>query len=204
MTDVDTAREDLAYLKTLVGSDDGGEVWRFTGRLFAAGGFLYGLQCLFYAGQILGLRTPDWVTLLAMTGPTVVFMVYLTYAIIKAGGSIKPQGTTGRAVSAIFNATGMINLVLLVIFAPPAITSGDFRIWLFYPAVVFAVLGGAWFAAWQLRKRLWMLGTGLGWMVCAAGMGLTRGQPAYLLFCGGALFLFMMLPGIAMARGKAD
>jgi hypothetical protein len=35
-------------------------------------------------------------------------------------------------------------------------------------------------------------------------MGLTRGQPAYLLFCGAALFLFMMLPGIAMARGKAD
>ncbi len=202
MTNADTAREDLAYLKSLVGSDDGGEVWRFTGRLFAVGGFLYGLQCLFHAGQIMGLQASGPILLLAMFGPTAIFLIYLTIAIIQAGGSIKPRGTTGRAVSAIFNTTGMINLVFLVIFAPPAIQSGDFRIWLFYPAVVFAVLGGAWYAAWQLRKRLWMLGTALGWAVCAAMMGLTRGEPAYLLFCGGALFLFMMLPGIAMARGK--
>jgi hypothetical protein len=204
MTDANSAREDLAYLKTLVGSDTGSGVWRFTGRLFAVGGFLYGLQCLFHAAQIFGFTPPPLVILLFMAGPTAIFLIYMTYAIIKGGTSIQPQGTTGRAVSAIFSATGLMNLVFLVIFLPPAIQSGDFRVWLFYPAVVFAVLGGAWYAAWQLRKKLWMLGTAAGWAVCAGMMGLTRGHPAYLLFCGGALFLFMMLPGIAMARGKAD
>ncbi len=204
MSYADSAREDLAYLKALVGSDTGSEVWRFTGRLFAVGGFLYGLQCLFHGAQILGFQSPPLLTLAAMVGPTVIFLVYLTIAIIRGGASLKPQGATGRAVSAIFNATGLINLVFLVIFVPPALQSGDFRVWLYYPAVVFAVLGGAWYAAWQLRKRLWMLGTALGWAVCAGAMGLTRGDPAYLLFCGGALVLFMMLPGIAMARGKAD
>ncbi|HYE47039.1 MAG TPA: hypothetical protein VEA44_14855 [Caulobacter sp.] len=204
MTDSHSAREDLAYLKTLLGTDSGGEVWRFAGRLFAVGGLLYGLQCLFHGAQILGVEFPGPVTLAAMFGPTVLFLVYMTVAIVRGGRAIKPQGTTGRAVDAIFNTSGLINLVLLVIFLPPAIQSGDFKVWLFYPAVVFAVLGGAWFAAWQLRRRLWMLGTALGWMVSAGLMGLTRGQPAYLLICGLALFLFMMLPGVAMARGKAD
>ena len=202
MTDTDSAREDLAYLKTLIGGDDSGEVWRFTGRLFAAGGFLYGLQCLFHGAQILGFNSPGPVTLLFLAGPTVLFLLYLTVSVVRIGKNLKPQGTTGRAVSAFFSATGMINLVFLVIFLPPYLQSGDFRIWLFYPAVVFAVLGGAWYAAWQLRKKLWMLGTALGWMVSAALMGLTRGQVVYILIAGLCLFLFMMLPGIAMARGK--
>lgn len=204
MTDTESAREDLAYLKGLVGADSGSEAWRTGGKLFAVGGLVYGLQCMFHGAQILGLQAPGPIILLAMVGPTVVFLIYMTIIIIQNGKAAKPQGTTGRAVAAIFNSTGMINLVFLIIFAPPAIQSGDFRVWLFYPAVVFAVLGGAWFAAWQLRRRLWMLGAALGWMVSAALMGLTRGQPAYLLICGLALFLFMMLPGIAMARGKAD
>ncbi|MDB5469633.1 MAG: hypothetical protein JWR84_1193 [Caulobacter sp.] len=202
MTDVESAREDLAYLKTVVGGGDSGEVWRFTGRMFAAGGLLYGLQCLFHGAQILGFNPPGPVTLLFVFGPTAVFLVYLTVAIIRAGTALKPQGTTGRAVTAFFSATGMINLVLLVIFLPPYLQSGDFRVWLFYPAVVFAVLGGAWYAAWQLRRRLWMLGTALGWLVSAALMGLTRGQPVYLVICGLCLFLFLMLPGIVMARSK--
>ena len=41
-------------------------------------------------------------------------------------------------------------------------------------------------------------------MVSAAAMGLTRGHWAYVVICGACLILFMMLPGIAMARGKAD
>lgn len=204
MTDADSAREDLAYLKTLVGHDSGADVWRFAGRLFAAGGFVYGIQMLFHGAQILGFNPPGLVTLLFTFGPTVVFLIYLTVAIIKGGKNAKPRGTTGRAVNAIFSATGLCNLVFLIIFLPPSIQSGDFRVWLFYPAVVFAVLGGAWFAAWQLRRRLWMLGTSIGWMVSAAGMGLTRGHWAYVVICGACLILFMMLPGIAMARGKAD
>jgi len=205
MTDADSAREDLAYLKTLVaGEPGGGEVWRFTGRLFALGGLVYGIQCLFHGAQILGVQSPGPVTLFFLGAPTVIFLIYLTYAIIKSGNAIKPKGATGRAVSAIFSSTGLMNLVFLVIFLPPTIQTGDFRIWLFYPAVVFAVLGGAWYAAWLIRKRLWMLATGLGWMISAGLMGLTRGHAAYVLICGAALFLFMMLPGIAMARGKAD
>lgn len=204
MTDANSAREDLAYLKTLVGADSGGDVWRFAGRLFAVGGLVYGIQCLFHAAQILGFNSPGPVTLLFMVGPTVVFLVYMTVAIIRGGKQAKPQGTTGRAVNAIFSATGLCNLVFLIIFLPPALQSGDFRVWLFYPAVVFAVLGGAWYAAWQLKRKLWMLGTAAGWMISAAAMGLTRGHWAYVFICGGCLVLFMMLPGIAMARGKAD
>lgn len=202
MTDADSAREDLAYLKTLIGGDDAGEVWRFTGRMFAVGGFLYGLQCVFHWAQILGFNPPGPITLLFVAGPTVLFLIYLAISIMRVGKDLKPQGTTGRAVSAFFSATGMINLVFLVIFLPPYLQSGDFRVWLFYPAVVFAVLGGAWYAAWQLRKKLWMLGTALGWMASAAAMGLTRGHVAYILICGLCLFFFLMLPGIAMARGK--
>ncbi len=204
MTDADSAREDLAYLKTLVGHDSGGDVWRFAGRLFAVGGAVYGVQMLFHGAQILGFNPSGPVTLLFMFGPTVAFLVYMTWAIIKGGKNAKPMGTTGRAVNAIFTATGLCNLVFLIIFLPPSIQSGDFRIWLFYPAVVFAVLGGAWYAAWQLRRRLWMLGTAAGWMISAAAMGLTRGHWAYVVICGACLVLFMMLPGIAMARGKAD
>jgi hypothetical protein len=202
MTEAETANDDLAYLKGLVAGDGSGEAWRLTGKVFAAGGFLYGLQTLFHWGQILGFNPPPPFTLLAVIAPTMLFLIFLTVVIIRSGPRSKPTGAMARAVSAIFGATGAVNLVLIVIFAPAAIQSGDFRVWLFYPAVFFALQGGAWLAAYQLRRKLWMLATSLGWMISAAVMGLTRGQPVYVLACAGALFLCMMLPGLVMMRRR--
>lgn len=200
--DTTTAADDLAFLRGLVDSPDGGPVWRFTGKVFAVGGLLYGAQCVYHWAQIQGLVLPDTLALAALIAPTALFLVWLAVELIRSGHSLRPQGSSNRSMSAIFSATGMVNLVLLVIFAPPAIQSGDFRVWLFYPAVVFALQGGAWYAAFQIRRKLWMLATALGWMVAAGGMGLTRGEPVYVLICGAALFLCMMLPGLVMMRRK--
>lgn len=195
---VQTAREDLAFLKGLV--DGAGRNQVTTGIVFVAAGLIYGVQLLGHWAQAVGLLTlgPIGGLLLAL-GPTVVFLVVLSVALAKDRRAPR-GGTASRAFQSVFAAAGTVNLVLIAIFAPAAIGGGGLKVWLFYPAVVYALQGGAWLAAWMLTRTWWMGVTALGWFACAIGMGLTIGLQVYIPIAAAGLLLFMVLPGWAMTR----
>lgn len=193
--------DDLAFMRSIV--EGGGRPAMTLAICYLAGGLLYGLQCLFHVGQVIGLiRWPDWANLAFVVGITVAFLVVLTWAILhdrKQGASRGPLAT--RSLNAAFSATGMANAAVIIVFGVGAIRDQDFAIWLYYAAIVFALQAAAWYFAWTLKKKGWMLATALGGWITAVALGVLVRQPTlYLYVCTVALFLLFALPGWIMFR----
>lgn len=199
----DTSRSpeaDLAFLRSIV--EGGGKGHMTMGVAYLAGGLLYGGQCLFHIGQIMGwVRWPDLANLAFVIAITVAMVLILIWATIQDRKIDKAGPVVTRTLNAAFSATGMANLAVILIFGVGAARDQDFAIWLYYPAVVFALQSAAWFVAFSLKKKAWMLATGAGGWLTAVLLGLLVRQPeAYLGVCTAALFLLFALPGWIMVR----
>ena len=91
--------------------------------------------------------------------------------------------------------------VVIIIFAVGSWRDQDFAVWLYYPAVIFCLQSAAWFMAWSLKKKPWMLATSIGGWVTAVALGLLVREPDwYLGVCTAALFLLFAGPGWIMFR----
>jgi hypothetical protein len=195
------AEKDLAFLREI--AEGGTPKAAYTaGVIYFTSGLLYGIQCLFHIGQILGLiRWPDWAVwtfILAILVTTIGFMVWATIEDRRRG--VKSIGQS-KAMGAILNSSGLANVAFLLTFGINAARMENFAVWLFYPSVVFAVQGAAWFVAWQLRRRPWMLITALGDIAVSIALGqLVQNGFLYLCVCTAALFLFFAVPGWIMIR----
>ncbi|ATC32427.1 hypothetical protein CA606_08735 [Caulobacter vibrioides] len=200
--DLKSVQDDLAFLRGLAeGSQERGGLGVAGGALYGAAGLLYGLQSLVYVVQERGLiGLGDLGNLILAWAPTVVFLVLMTIVIIKDRQN--PQrGVTNRAVNAAFQATGVANLALIIVFAAAASRHKDFHYWLFHPAVVFILQGAVWQVIYVLRRRMWMLVVALGWLVSGVAMGLLiERADLYLLIASFGLFAFMAAPGFYMMR----
>lgn len=192
-----SAEADLAFLRSIV--EGGGRPPMTLATCYLAGGLLYGLQCLFHVGQATGLiRWPDLANLAVVVGISGAFLAVLTWAILKdrKDGGAHRGAAASRTLSAAFSATGMANLAVIIVFGVGAWRDQDFAVWLYYAAIVFALQAAAWFVAWTLKKKGWMLATALGGWVTAVALGVTVREPMiYLGICTIALFLLFALPG---------
>jgi hypothetical protein len=177
---IKSVQDDLAFLRT-VAENRGGA------GLGVAGGVIYGLQCLGYYAQAIGLiRIPPLGELLLAWLPTVLFVILMTVVIV-IDRKRPTGGVANRAVNAAFVGAGIANLALILIFAAAAARHNDFRYWLFHPAVVFVLQGAAWYVVFMLRKRLWMLAVAAGWLVSGVALGLLiERSDLYLLVAGPA------------------
>ena len=199
MSDKFTPEADLAFLRSVVsGGGPGGHLT--LGVAYLAGGLLYGAQCLFHIGQIGGwVRLPDLANLAVVVGVPMAFFVVLTWAILEDRKIPKPGPMVTRTLNAAFSATGMANLAIIVVFGVGAARDRDFAIWLYYPAVIFALQSAAWFVAWTLKRKPWMMAAAIGGWSTAVALGLLVRQPEiYLGVCTAALFLLFALPGWVM------
>lgn len=197
-----SVQDDLAFLRGLAdGSNERGGLGVAGGALYGSAGVLYGLQSLIYVAQERGLVSLGFQGNMVLAwAPTVVFLVLMTIVIIKDRKN--PQrGVTNRAVNAAFQATGVANLALIIVFAAAAARHKDFHYWLFHPAVVFILQGAVWQVIFVLRKRMWMLAVALGWLVSGVAMGvLIERADLYLMIASFGLFAFMGAPGFYMMR----
>jgi hypothetical protein len=199
-----SAEDDLAFMRSIV---EGG--WRpplTMGVAYMAGGLLYGVQCLFHLGQAYGvIRWPDPANLGFLVLITGGFLAVLTWAILKdrRDGVSNKGAMAARTLSAAFSSTGMANLAVIIIFGVGAYRDQDFAIWLYYAAIVFALQAAAWYMAWMLKRKGWMLATALGGWGTAIALGLLVRQPLnYLMVCTVAMFLLFALPGWMMLRAS--
>lgn len=197
-----SAEDDLAFMRSIV--EGGGRPPLTMAVCYLAGGLLYGLECLFHVGQVLGvIRWSGPASLAFVIGITVTFLLVLAWAILKdRRDGVGDRGPmAGRAMKAAFTATGMTNLAVILIFAVGAVRDGDFAVWLYYAAIVFALQAAAWYVAWTLKRKGWMLATALGGWVTAVALGVLVREPLwYLGVCTVALFLLFALPGWIMFR----
>ena len=203
MTDAARSAEaDLAFLRSVVSG--AGPQGHFTmGVAYLAGGLLYGVQCLFHIGQALGwVRWPGLASLIFVTAITVAMIGVLIWAARQDRKGPRPGPMVTRTLNAAFSATGMVNLAVIAVFGVGAVRDQDFAVWLYYPAMVFAVQAAAWWVAWSLRKSPWMLATSIGGWVTAVALGLLVREPiTYLMVCTAALFGLFAAPGWIMLHG---
>ena len=195
-----TPEADLAFLRSIVQGGGSAKATLTLGVAYLAGGLLYGLQCLFHIGQMVGwIRWPDLANLAFVIGITVAFFIVLMWAIRED----RKLGTAGpivtRTLNAAFSSAGMANLAIVIVFGFGAQRDQDFAIWLYYPAMIFALQSAVWYVAWSLKKKPWMLATAAGGWVTAVTLGvLVRQSEIYLYVCTAALFLLFAGPGWIM------
>ena len=194
--------DDLAYLRSVI-SGGGPQGHMTMGIAYLAGGLLYGVQCLFHIGQSWGwIMWPPAPTLAFVIGITVAMIAVLIWASRRDSKQPRPGPVVTRTLNAAFSATGMVNLAVIAVFGVGAVRDQDFAVWLYYPAMVFAVQAAAWWVAWSLRKAPWMLATSIGGWVTAVALGLLVREPiAYLAVCTAALFGLFAAPGWVMLHG---
>jgi len=197
-----SAEDDLAFMRSIV--EGGGRPPMTLAICYLAGGLLYGLQCLFHVGQATGLvRWPDLANLVFVVGISATFLTILTWAILKdrKTGTSNRGPVATRTLNAAFSATGMANCAVIIVFGVGAYRDQDFAIWLYYAAIVFALQAAAWYMAWTLKRKGWMLAVALGGWVTAVALGLLVREPMlYLGVCTIALFLLFALPGWILFR----
>ena len=193
---------DLAFMKAIVQGGNNPKATLTLGVAYLAGGLLYGLQCLFHIGQVWGVvRWPPLGNLSFVVAITVAFLIVLTWAVRED----RKTGTAGpivtRTLNAAFSGAGMANLAIIIVFGVGARRDQDFAVWLYYPAMIFALQSAAWFVAYSLKKKPWMLATSLGGWITAVALGvLVRDAVVYLYVCTLALFVLFAGPGWTMTR----
>jgi len=192
--------EDLAFMRTLVEGSDARATASF-GEVYFAGGLLYGLQIVLQSMPGFGLWTPSPAVQLALgIGPTVAFVVFLLWAILR--NKARPVGGVAqRAVGTVFAVVGCANLALVLIIGSVALRHKSLEIWLIYPCVVFVLQGAAWIVTGLVRRQLAPALLGAAWMVAAIAMGVSIPSiPLFSLIAGAALIGLMAVPGWAMMR----
>ena len=194
-TDVETAREDLAYMRSLVGGT--AAMQSTVGEAFMWAGGLYGGQCILHWLQTLNLVPSEGpIALAIVAAPTVLFCIALGFIIYKDRN--KPTGgPSARALGAVFQGAGLANLVMACVFAYGANKAEDFGLWLYHPIVVCMFQGVAWYVAWAILRRTWLSFVAFGWFAATVALGVAvfADIGLYLLVLGVALFVCMALPG---------
>lgn len=199
-TDLQSARDDLAYLRSLVAVPS--PMQKTMGEAFVWAGLLYGGQCALHGLQVFGLAPSEGLAALAIAfGPTVVFCIVLTM-IIWRDRKLAPGGVATRALSAVFQGAGLANLVMAFVFAYGAAKFETPGLWLYQPIVVCMFQGVAWYVGWTIVRRMWLALVAVGWFAATVALGVVVGNAGlYLLTLSAALILCMALPGWAIWRG---
>lgn len=196
---VDTARDDLAFLRALVEPDDRWQ--KQFGETYSAAGVCYSVQMALHAGQFVGLAPGSGPVALAIgLGPTVAFLALLAWIVARNRQPIA-GGTTTRAVGAVFGAVGLTNLVLILTIGSVALKLHNFTVWLLYPCVVMILQGLAWLVAYMLRRRAWLALIALGWFAVGVAMAAFIDNMAGFVASAALGFVaFMLAPGLYLMR----
>lgn len=195
----ETAQDDLAYMRTVV--EQGGRPRMAGALIYMAAGLIYGTETLVHWGQSANLiQLSEKATLVFVAGCTALFVLVMIVLIARDKTKGVGVGSGSRALNAAFGGAGLANIALMVIFGVNAWRQHDFLIWMLYPCVVFALQGAAWYVAFMLRRKAWMLVVSLGCLVTAAVMGVVIGTPTFNLMAALACFAWLAVPGAIMAR----
>jgi hypothetical protein len=196
--DVQSARDDLAFMRHVVQAGDDGR--RQFGQVYFAAGLVYGTQMLLHATQALGwLATSRGVALAIGIGPTALFVGVLIWFLRRQSAWLPTPAA--RAVAAVFGAVGAANLGLVLVVGWVALREHSLTTWLIYPCTVFILQGAAWLTSAIVRRRGWHGLVAAGWFAAAMAMALcVQSVGYYILFAGLGLWTCMALPGWAMMR----
>lgn len=198
--EIESARDDLAYMRALVGGTE--RMQATIGEAFFWAGILYGGQCLLHWLQTLGLLPSEGLVALAIVAvPTILFVGVLVIVIMKDAKS-RPMGPAARALGAVFQGAGLANLAMAFVFGYGASVYDAPGLWLYHPVVVCMFQGVAWYVAFNVLRRSWLGFVAVGWFATTIALGvLMSNTGAFVLVLAIALFTLMTIPGWIIWRG---
>lgn len=203
MTAAEDARDDLAYLRSLVAAPAAFQ--RSFGQGYFWAGVCYGTEMLLHAAQRTGwIAAEGWPAALTATVPTLVFLLLMGLILRRGGGESARSGSaTGRAIAALGGAAGLANLALMFVIGVVAVSERSLKIWLIYPCTVMVLQALVWLVVYRLRRRAWFGLEAAGWLLVAGVMAGSVAADAMDVFIATAivgLFGLMALPGWLMMR----
>ncbi|PZO53421.1 MAG: hypothetical protein DCF16_06780 [Alphaproteobacteria bacterium] len=199
---MDSARDDLAYMRSLVGGTE--RMQKTIGEAFFWAGLLYGGQCLLHWLQTLGLLPSEGLIALAIVAvPTIIFVGFLVVIVMK-DAKAPPSGPASRALGAVFQGAGIANLAMAFVFGYGSAVYEAPGLWLYHPVVVCMFQGVAWYVAFNVLRKRWLGFVAAGWFATTIALGmLMSNTSAFVLVLAIALSVLMMIPGWIIWRGVA-
>lgn len=203
MSDQNSVREDISYLRQLAESGRRGPI--LGGVFLAAAGIVFGTTCFISsAGENGLLPIRGWDELYLWLGAFAVFGVFWLFMFLHFMKSKTPFSTSSNAVfGTIWSACGA---GVMVVFGTTMMISHQLHstaVLNGYVPVIFAFYGTAWFASGAIAKRRWMHLAGAGsflWAFVIAALSLSALQSAAM---GLGLLLLLTLPGFKLMASEA-
>ena len=198
--EIESARDDLAYMRSLVGGTE--RMQRTIGEAFFWAGLLYGGQCVLHWLQTLRVLPSEGLIALAIVAvPTIIFVGFLVVITMK-DAKAPPGGPAARALGAVFQGAGLANLAMAFVFGYGAAMYEAPGLWLYHPVVVCMFQGVAWYVAFNVLRRNWLGFVAAGWFATTIALGtLMSNTGAFVLVLAIALFSLMSIPGWIIWRG---
>jgi hypothetical protein len=195
MTDVQSLKDDLAFLRGLA-QDDGKGLAR-DGFSLAAVGVIFSVVTLFYWGVYSGPLAGAKVLAYGVWAVGVVVMI----AIVEIAKRRLPPSTGGaaRAMSMAWNGVGVSMTAggLGLLAAGWRLQDGYFVLATF-PILLFALYGAAWSVAYAALRVGWFALVSAGCFAAAVGEGLLYRTPHQWLVLSIGLLLLVGVPGVAI------
>lgn len=203
MTDADTLRSDLAFMRAM--ADDGRSPSPQGGAILAAGGFIFGLAS-FAAWAVLSGLAPGgvqavwlpWGAAMLVFAPVLVLCLR---SIGREGGSAPASGVSAIAGRA-WSAMGGAMFTLIVAAMAANVVTGSPAVWALIPSVFTALYGAGWAVACAASGRGWMRGLALASFAASVVLACLAASPAVYLAYGAALMLLGGVPGLVLARAR--
>jgi hypothetical protein len=197
MTDVQSLKDDLAFLRGLAQND--GKGLARDGFALAVVGLVFGVVSLFYWlvywGPLAGARV--------LAYGAWAIAVALMIVIVEAAKRRLPSSTGGaaRAMSMAWNGVGESLTAggLGLLAAGWRLQDGTFVLSTF-PILLFTLYGAAWGVAYAAIRVRWFALVSLGCFVAAIAEGLLYRTPHQWLALSIGLFLLVGLPGLAILK----
>jgi hypothetical protein len=195
MTDVQSLKDDLAFLRGLA-QDDGKGLAR-DGFSLAAVGLVFGVVSLFYWLVYLGPLAGAKILAYGVWAVGVLVMIVI---IEVAKRRLPPStGAASRAMSMAWNGVGVSMTAggLGLLAAGWKLQDGNFVLATF-PILLFSLYGAAWSVAYAAVRTGWFALVSAGCFAAAVAEGLLFRTPHQWLVLSIGLFVLVGLPGLAI------
>jgi hypothetical protein len=209
-SDTESARDDLAFLRSLVDEDWRPGVWAFGAIYVSVGVALVAHVLISWAADAGYLPLRGISLIAAYVALYVVASSVWTWIGGHVGrasrrGGAPAAGVKGRAGAVALMSAFLGHLVMMVVFVIVAVRQRNNVFLELAPLVMFTLQSVVWFVVHAMRRQRWQLVVGLGWLVAVLGLAPLVGTGAFGLGIAATAVVLMIVPGAYMMRtaGKA-
>lgn len=204
-SDTQSAREDLAFLRSLVDEDWRPGAWAFGAIYVSLGAALVAHVLISWAADegYLPLRG------VALMATYVALYTVASFVWTWIGGLVRREAqrraaqagnVKGRAGGAVLVSAFVGHLVMLLVLVIVAVRQQNGVFLELAPLVLFTLQSVVWFVLHALRRERWQLVVGWGWLLAVIGLAPFVGTSAFGLGIAATAVVLMIVPGVYMMR----